>query len=466
MKKIVLLWFIGVSINYCNAQQNLKDSIKHLLENDKEDTNRVLHLAILSSYNLESKPDTAIILSLEALSLSRNIGFLKGEATSLTRLGNGYGVIGNHLKAMELYLQALKINEKINNADGIQKNLNNIGLVYFDRGDYRQALEYLFKAKILAENIQNKTSVAIVLGAIGQSYFQLKIFDSARLYAQQSYDIANQINYYRAIGYSFSNMGDIHFETGQNNLALEYYRLSIPYSKKAENDLRISYAYSGMAKVFQATGQNDSAFFFAKQSVAMAREKGFTNVLLNASGFLYSLYKKSGNRDSALFYLELAKTADDSLFNKQKQGQLQSLFFDEKLRQQEIAAAELKAKQERKNKLQYAGIAIGLIVFLTLFLMLSRSIIVQEKFIKFFGVLGLLSVFEFINLFIHPYLAHATNDSPVLMLVVLIAIAALLIPLHHKLEKWLTKIMVEKNKKIRLAAAKKTIEKLEKPATL
>ncbi|MCY7309998.1 MAG: hypothetical protein LH619_04400, partial [Chitinophagaceae bacterium] len=60
-----------------------------------------------------------------------------------------------------------------------------------------------------------------------------------------------------------------------------------------------------------------------------------------------------------------------------------------------------------------------------------------------------------------PYLAHATNDSPVLMLLILIGIGALLVPLHHRLEKWITKVMVEKNKKIRLAAAKKTIATLE-----
>lgn len=46
------------------------------------------------------------------------------------------------------------------------------------------------------------------------------------------------------------------------------------------------------------------------------------------------------------------------------------------------------------------------------------------------------------------------------MLGMLIAIGALLIPLHHKLEKWVTKIMVEKNIKIRLDAARKTIERL------
>jgi hypothetical protein len=48
------------------------------------------------------------------------------------------------------------------------------------------------------------------------------------------------------------------------------------------------------------------------------------------------------------------------------------------------------------------------------------------------------------------------------MLMGLVCIAALLVPLHHKIEKWATARLVEKNKKIRLAAAKKTIEKLEK----
>jgi len=48
------------------------------------------------------------------------------------------------------------------------------------------------------------------------------------------------------------------------------------------------------------------------------------------------------------------------------------------------------------------------------------------------------------------------------MLVALVCIAALLVPLHHRLEKWATHKLVEKNKQVRLAAARKTIEKPEK----
>ena len=218
-------------------------------------------------------PDTAMLLALEALTLSKRIGFKKGEAASLNRIGNAFSVLGNYPKAMESYLQALKINEKINNIDGIARNLGNIGPIYRYQGDYRQALEYAFKSKDLAEKINNRQSIAICFSNIGMDYYRLKIFDSARLYAQKSYNVAKGINYFRAMGPSLSLMGDICLETGQNILALEYYRLSIPYLKKSEIDLVLSRTFLGIAKVFEKIGQNDSSLFYAKQSLIISQEK-------------------------------------------------------------------------------------------------------------------------------------------------------------------------------------------------
>jgi hypothetical protein len=123
------------------------------------------------------------------------------------------------------------------------------------------------------------------------------------------------------------------------------------------------------------------------------------------------------------------------------------------------------AEEERKHNIQYALIALGIIVLVTLYLALSRSFITNTNLIKFFGVIALLIVFEFLNLLLHPFLERVTHHSPVLMLLALVCIAALLVPLHHKLEKWATTKLVEKNKAIRLASAKKTIELLESDIT-
>ena len=107
---------------------------------------------------------------------------------------------------------------------------------------------------------------------------------------------------------------------------------------------------------------------------------------------------------------------------------------------------------------------MGIIILLSLYLLLSRSFITNTKLIEFFGVVALLIVFEFLNLLLHPFLERITHHSPLLMLLALVCIAALLVPLHHKVEHLATKKLVEKNKAIRLAAAKKTIEQLEKEA--
>jgi hypothetical protein len=155
------------------------------------------------------------------------------------------------------------------------------------------------------------------------------------------------------------------------------------------------------------------------------------------------------------------KIANDSLFNLKAIQQTQLMTFEEDARQKELAVVSAREEEERKQNIQFVLIAFGIISSIILFLLLSRSFITNAKVITFFGVLALLVVFEFLNLLLHPLLERVSNHSTLLMLSALVCIAALLIPLHHKLEKWTTEKLVEKNKAIRLAAAKRTIEKLE-----
>jgi tetratricopeptide (TPR) repeat protein len=466
VKYIILFLFFSLCTADSYAQTNVKDSLQILLQKEKQDTSRVILLTELSFEYSGNKPDTAMVLAMEALSLSQRIGFFKGQAASFNRIGTAYEALGNSSKAMAFYIKALKLNEKIENLRGIARNLNNIGNIYLDQGEYSQAIDYYLKSKKLAEQINSKEGIAVSLGNLGRSYLGLKQYDTARVYLQQAYEVASKFNYDNRTGNLLALMGSIYSETGQRKLAMEYYRLSIPYLKLTERKGGLSRTFIGMAKLFEKEGQVDSTLFYANQAFEINRGAGFTQSVLDASNFLSSFYNNKGNIDSAFFYLKLSTVAKDSLSSKEKINEFQSLSFDEKLRQKEITAAEIKGKQERKHNLQFAAIAIGLITFIILFFAFSRSIIVKTKFIEFFGVLGLLAVFEFINLFIHPYLAHFTNDSPVLMLLILIGIGALLVPLHHRLEKWITNVMVEKNKKIRLAAAKRTIDQLENKAVI
>ncbi|MEO5649614.1 MAG: hypothetical protein ABIR03_06780 [Ginsengibacter sp.] len=216
-----------------------------------------------------------------------------------------------------------------------------------------------------------------------------------------------------------------------------------------------------MAGLFQKNGNKDSCLFYARFSMVTAQDGGFTNRILNASNFLSDYYRSMGNVDSAYFYLSVTVAAKDSLFNQEKSRQIQNLSFTEMLRQQEKAAEATAAKEEWRTNVQYAIIVIGILGFTILFLLLSRSIIVNEKWIEFLGILGLLLVFEFINLFIHPYISAVTHHSPLGILLISVVIAAVLVPVHHSAENWITHRLIKKNKRLRLAAAKRIVANLE-----
>ena len=186
------------------------------------------------------------------------------------------------------------------------------------------------------------------------------------------------------------------------------------------------------------------------------------NFKLVATGYKKDLFDKLNNTDSAYFYSKIESGIRELIFNQNNQNVIQALAFKEQLRIIEDQSKKTEEAQQRKQNIQYALIAIGIIILLTLYLLLSRSFITNTKLIEFFGVVALLIVFEFLNLLLHPFLERITHHSPVLMLLALVCIAALLVPLHHKVEEWATAKLVEKNKQIRLASAKKTIEELEK----
>jgi len=45
-------------------------------------------------------------------------------------------------------------------------------------------------------------------------------------------------------------------------------------------------------------------------------------------------------------------------------------------------------------------------------------------------------------LLVHPYIEHFTNDAPAVSMLFLVAIAALIAPLHHRAEHWVKSKLV------------------------
>jgi heme A synthase len=175
----------------------------------------------------------------------------------------------------------------------------------------------------------------------------------------------------------------------------------------------------------------------------MAKDAGFTKHIYELSSFLTDFYNANQNIDSAYAYLKVTMATKDSLFSQEKVKQIQNLSFQEKLRQQEIAEAKQKADEERKKNLQLVGITAFIITFILFFLLIIRRR-TKPRTIQFFGIVALLLVFEFIALFIHPYIEKWTHHNSIFMLMILVGIASVLVPLHHRMEKLIKEKMAHK----------------------
>lgn len=408
-----------------------------------------------------SDPDTALIFSQQGLSLAKKIRFINGEIVGLNQMASVYNITGNYPKALELFLEALQKSEIIKNVEKTGISLLNIGSVYYYQGDFKTAVIYTLQAKDLFERLHNTPIIMTVLLNLGDYYEKWNRLDSARYYTQQASDLAVTIHDTDFVGMTFNNLGNIYAKMGQPVIAIEFYRSGLPNLLKVGNDDAVCECSLGMAKLFQKSGEKDSCLYYAKLSMATAVKGGFTNRVLKAGDFLSEYHRSAGRMDSAYAYLSASNKAKDSLYSQEKLNQIQNLTFTELLRQQEKTEELSAARSERQKNIQYGIIGIGIVSFVLIFLLISRSIIVNEKWIGFLGILGLLLVFEFANLLLHPYISSVTHHSPLFILLISVAVAAILIPVHHHAENLIKFKLVEKNKKIRLASAKRTLRELE-----
>jgi hypothetical protein len=284
--------------------------------------------------------------------------------------------------------------------------------------------------------------------------------DSGMVYAEKAVKMDTELKDFYRLAVSTSTLGENYIAAGEYDVALPFLRRTAKYYQQhgAPTLYLNAYLKNDFAEVFLNTHIFDSANYYAREALMVSVPANVKDQSMRSYEYLYKSFEKTNQQDSVNKYFRLAMLTKDSLLNLEKVKSIQALTFREEMRQQEIAAEKQKLEEERRQNIQYALIALGIIIFITLFLLLSRTVIVNERLISFFAILGLLIIFEFINLLIHPWLAHFTNESPVLMLLALVLIAALLIPLHHRLEYWVKEKLVEKNKAIRLAAAEKTIQ--------
>jgi tetratricopeptide (TPR) repeat protein len=460
MKNIFLLLIFLINIQSSFAQNPAIDQMMDRYIVEKDANKRIdifYHSTVLIG---ESNPALGLEYAHKLLEYSEQNNDKIGEGYAKSFMGKMYTVSGNLEKGLEYAVAGKTIAEQTDNEKLIALTNSMLGLIYTNLADYTKAIQFYQASIQSAEKANYQEAKVWGFQHLSEIYLANNQIDSALMYGQKDYSLSQRIKYFDFASYTLNNLGAIHAKMGNPVVAIGYFDMAIQEGEKTNSAKQLNFAYTSKSEYFNSEKNIDSTVFYAKKAIDIVQHTPFSNYSLKPARILLEVYKKN-NSDSALKYSEIYRMANDSLNNAKVIQQTQLISFVDEQKQKELAANKIKAEENRQETIQYALIALGIIVLLVIYLILSRSFITKPGLIHFFGVIALLLVFEFLNLLLHPLIGRITHHSPLLMLLGLVCIGALLVPLHHKVEKWATTRLVEKNKQIRLAAARKTIKELE-----
>jgi serine phosphatase RsbU (regulator of sigma subunit)/tetratricopeptide (TPR) repeat protein len=356
MTKIFTYLILVLVFCFCQktlfAQQNKIDSLLSVLKASKlEDTARINTLNALGEELRLNKPDTAIILSAEALQLAEKQNYQKGVDKSYHQLGEDYQLIDDYPKSLDNYFKALKIREERRDKQGIAKTLGNIGIVYIYIGDYPKALDYYFKALKIDTELGNKKGIARHLGNIGVVYMQQHDYPKALDYYFKGLEIDKELENKKGIATNLGNIGIIYFDQKDYPNALDYFFKGLKMDEELGDKNGIARQLGNIGSVYTSMKKYKEAENYLYRAITLDESIGALYLTIDVENSLSELYSQTNKFEMSLMHYKKYIIAKDSLFsqeNKKKSIRTEMNFeFDKK---EAVANAEHKSEMEKQNE--------------------------------------------------------------------------------------------------------------------
>ncbi|MEO8591614.1 MAG: hypothetical protein ABI432_19690 [Flavobacteriales bacterium] len=359
---------------------------------------------------------------------------------------------------LQYLYKALEYAENGGDPDQIGWVEKEIGVLFKQTKQYREAIGFLKRAEGKITRIGEVNRMACHMS---EAYGALGMQDSALFYAQRSNVITTPA--FDPYGYARSQLtlGKAYAAKGEMDMAELFFKKTIAVCDSFDVARVMPAALMGLGHVRLAMQDANAAISLGTSALHVAERTANLPSSIDVTDLLEKAYHAAGKPDSAYLILKLHAMLQDSLVNAEALSKVENMRFSAQLKDKEEERIKAEEVAARSRNIQFAIIALIVITLGIFLLIFSRTSVVGAKAIKNLSLIALLLFFEFINLLLHPFLDRVTNHSPILMLLAMAAIAGLLIPLHHRMEELITNMLVSKNNRVRLEAARRTIEELE-----
>ena len=346
MKKIITFVFFFILVYNTGISQTQLDSrllLKQKLALAKEDTSRVNLFSDLVWTYMFTYEDTAMMYANKALELSKKIGYKKGEAQSLMQISLALTLLGNFTSGLNYGFEGLAKCEAMQDSTMLAFAYNNLSVCYREQEDYKAALEYVYKALKFSNTLMvDSLAKSMALGYLSSVYERTNQLDSALYYGHKANDFTKKWSGLYMV------LGNIYLKLKKRDAAFNYYKEGIRLAEEQLIYIDLVDIYNKMSIEYEMAGNTDSSIYYAQKSINIEGVASYPEGELRTSRQLAHLYEKQGIKDSTIKYLKLSEFLGNSLMNRQKTREAQSLAFNDQLVKQKLSTLQ----QENQNKIK------------------------------------------------------------------------------------------------------------------
>ncbi|RZV55394.1 MAG: hypothetical protein EX254_11205, partial [Flavobacteriaceae bacterium] len=405
---IVMLLSFGKGLK---AQQQIIDSLKLLVPQSKEDTNKVLLLGDIAYYLYNLNPEESFEYGRQTLELAQKIGFGRGVINGYYKMCIARYGESDYEDAKKYALLALEKAEELEYGNRMSPIFNILGIIAKNTGDYEEAIKWGFEAEKIARQYGEETDVAIAISNIGSLYLELSdtinakkyLLDAVALmmaqdeklhlvelysnlvhveadddkkfeYLNNALNLAEETEYISGLIYNYQSLGNFYRDVRQDfaNAKVSYNR-ALTYVDMNEDQYQKASICIDFGNLLMQTDQLDSASLILEEGLELAKGHDFRLKITEAKKMLSKIYALNNDHEQAYTFLEESYILNDSLYNENIAEELaiaNSRFESEKKESQIIQQQlEIERQTNIRNRTIFGGLLLVLIgtgVFLAL----------------------------------------------------------------------------------------------------
>jgi signal transduction histidine kinase len=343
---ILPILFFGLLVNAQTAEKTLLNKWQNAKsqKNYRTDTSNVLLLNKLSERYLYNHADSALTFAKQALQLAQFQKYPIGQAMSLNNISKTYYVTGDYTSSLETSAKLISISHKINYQAGIAGAYQISGLVYSVQNRSDDAIINLTKALNIFLGLNDELKTSRVYFDIGICYDDLAKPDRAFSYFSKSLSIAQRIGDNDVIAMVHNRIGETYFQIKNYLTALVYYQRVI--DSKLSNNWERDFAYSGMAQTYYRLGMFKAAILNAQKGLALSYKVNSAWDAVRALEILSESYAAVKDYKNAYNYTARLKKSNDSLFNTEKEREINHLHLKQQQDDNVRLEGSIKAKEQ------------------------------------------------------------------------------------------------------------------------